>query len=99
MSIFLFTTTEILLDFEIEMCIMHPGNKIMRLSTYLKSQKKEGLKQCAWAAKHKISPAVISRYLRGGGMSPANAFKVELATKGSVKAVDILRAIVKNNQR
>lgn len=71
----------------------------MRLSTYLRKQKKNGLKQCAWAERHKLSPAVISRYLRGGGISNINAFKIEKATNGKVTARTILMAVIKNNRR
>lgn len=71
----------------------------MRLSTYLQKQKKNGLKQCAWADKHKISPAVISRYLKGKGMSFENALKVAKATRGAVTAMTILMAIINNNRR
>lgn len=67
----------------------------MRLSVFLKNEK-----PCVWAAYHKISPSVISRYLRyRGGMSPENAIKVEKASKRKVKAWDILMTIVKNNRR
>ena len=65
----------------------------MRLSVYLRKQEKKGLKQCAWANKHKISPAVISRYLNGNGMSAENAYRVEKATKGEVTADEILKLL------
>jgi len=50
----------------------------------------KGLKPTPWAIGNGISPSVISRYLRGSELSPANAKRIERATKGKVKTKTLL---------
>jgi len=59
----------------------------MDLHTFFKRNK---IKPTPWAKEKKISPSVISRYLNGHGMSPANAKKVSRAANYQVTIFEIL---------
>ena len=58
-----------------------------KLKKFFKENK---IKPTPWAIKHGIAPPVISRYLNGKGISPANAEKIEQATDEQVSRIDLL---------
>ena len=59
-----------------------------KLSKYFKKHK---LKPTPWGVKHGISPATLSRFLRGKStLTPANAKRISKATLGKVSVLDLL---------
>jgi hypothetical protein len=52
--------------------------------------KRNGFRPTPWAVKNSIAPAVISRFLNGRGISPANAARIASATNGEVSVLDLL---------
>ena len=63
-------------------------NKLSELSMYFE---KHGLKPTPWGFKNGISPATLSRYLRGKSqLTPENALKISEATNGEVPIMDLL---------
>lgn len=57
-----------------------------KLKKYL-TQK--NLKATTWAIENKIAPSVISRLFHGKSISLKNAIKIERATGGKIRAIDI----------
>ena len=59
-----------------------------KLSKYFKKHK---LKPTPWGVKYGISPATLSRFLRGkSSLTPANAKKIAESTWGEVSVMDLL---------
>lgn len=59
----------------------------MKLKDYFELHK---IKPTPWGLKNGIYPALLSRYLNGKGISPANAAKIEQATDGQVDKMELL---------
>ena len=50
---------------------------------------KKNLKATPWAIENNIAPSVISRLFSGKSISLKNAVKIEKATSGKIRAIDI----------
>lgn len=63
-------------------------HKTMRLSLFFSYK---NIKPTPWCKKNGISPAIVSKYLRGKTkLSPQNAAIISSATKGEVSVLDLL---------
>jgi len=62
----------------------------MKLKDYFD---KNEIRPTPWAEKHGISPAVISRYLKRGTITPRNARKIAEATGRVVSEMELLYPI------
>ena len=59
----------------------------MNLQAFFKENE---IKPTPWATRHGIASSVISRYLKGNGISPKNACRIEKATGGQVSRMELL---------